>query len=234
MKVYDSQQEEHLYYSYYSTILAYDLNEQELVTLNKCIENMKVYDKFFGGKARIKLYVADIFEDIFAIPHFLAFINFASVEHEEKYVLFQFWKECTEPLQPELADFEDDFKDLKNPITYILNSSEMPDYSIQNIYFKDDILSDPEKLRLTVLSAIKDNEGVGRKACESSIRLRRVLLMYKWLLGGEVLTKERLDEMLYPDTISKRMFYRDLRIINEIEEGKVVFDKGLKGYVLKN
>lgn len=57
--------------------------------------------------------------------------------------------------------------------------------------------------------------------------------MYKCLMKGEVLTKERLDEMLYPDTISKRMFYRDLRIINEIEEGKVVFDKKLKGYVLK-
>jgi hypothetical protein len=232
MRVYDSQEED-LYYSYYSTILAYDLNEQELITLNKCIENMKVYDKLRGEKTKIKLYFTDVVEDIFVIPHFLAFINFATVDHEDKYKLFQFWKECEEPLPPELAEFEDELKDLKNPTTYILNSSEVPDYSIQNIYFKGNIFSDPEKLRLTILSVIKDNEGVGRRACESSIRLRRVLLMYKWLLKGEVLTKERLDEMLYPDTISKRMFYRDRRIINEIEEGKVAFDKKLKGYVLK-
>lgn len=232
MRIYDSSEDD-IYYSYYSTILAYGLNEQELITLNKCIENLSVYDKLKGKETKIKLYFADVLEDIFGIPHFLAFINFAVIDHEDKYKLFQFWKECEEPLPPELAEFEDELKDLKNPTTYIINSSEVPDYSIQNIYFKENIFSDPEKLRLTILSVIKDNEGVGRRACESSIRLRRVLLMYKYLLKGEVLTKERLDEMLYPDTISKRMFYRDLRIINEIEEGKVVFDKNLKGYVLK-
>lgn len=232
MRVYDSQEED-LYYSYYSTMLAYDLNEQELITLNKCIENMRVYDKLKGRETKIKLYFTDVVEDIFVIPHFLAFINFAAVDHKDKQMLFRFWKECEEPLPPELAEFEDELKDLKNPTIYILNSSEVPEYNIQNIYFKDNIFSDREKLRLAILSVIKDNEGVGRKACESSIRLRRVLLMYKWLLKGEILTKERLDEMLYPDTISKRMFYRDLRIINEIEEGKVVFDKNLKGYVLK-
>lgn len=174
MRVYDSPGED-LYYSYYSTILAYDLNEQELITLNKCIENMRVYDKLKGKETKIKLYFTDVVEDIFVIPHFLAFINFAAVDHKDKQMLLQFWKECEEPLPPELAEFEDELKDLKNPTTYILNSSEVPDYSIQNIYFKDNIFSDPEKLRLTILSVIKDNEGVGRRACESSIRLRRVL-----------------------------------------------------------
>lgn len=232
MRVYDNPGED-LYYSYYSTILAYDLNEQELITLNKCIENMRVYDKLKGKETKIKLYFTDVVEDIFVIPHFLAFINFAAVDHKDKQMLFRFWKECEEPLPPELAEFEDELKDLKNPTIYILNSSEVPEYNIQNIYFKDNIFSDREKLRLAILSVIKDNEGIGRRACENSIRLRRVLLMYKWLLKGEILTKERLDEMLYPDIISKRMFYRDLGIINEIEEGKVVFDKKLKGYVLK-
>jgi len=83
----------------------------------------------------------------------------------------------------------------------------MPEFCMQNIYFKNDIFNDTEKLRLTILSIIKDFEGLGRKACENSIRLRRVLLMYKWLLNGEILTKERLEEMIYTDTISKRGLY---------------------------
>lgn len=163
----------------------------------------------------------------------MAFINFASIENEDKQALFEFWKECEEPLPPESAEYEYDLKDLKNPITYILNYHEKPEYNISDIYFNDNILNDSEKLRLTILSVVKDNEGIGRRACESSIRLRRVLLMYKCLLRGKILTKQKVDEICYPDIVSKRMFYRDISIINEIEDGKVVFDRNLKGYILR-
>lgn len=220
-------------YSYYSTILTFRLNEYELARLKKCMKNIKTFDKNLRREVKIKVYIADEITEIYAIPHFMAFINFASIENEDKQALFEFWKECEEPLPPESAEYEYDLKDLKNPITYILNYHEKPEYNISDIYFNDNILNDSEKLRLTILSVVKDNEGIGRRACESSIRLRRVLLIYKCLLRGKILTKQKVDEICYPDIVSKRMFYRDISIINEIEDGKVVFDRNLKGYILR-
>ena len=58
--------------------------------------------------------------------------------------------------------------------------------------------------------------------------------MYKCLLQEGKLTKQRVDELTYPDVVGKRMFYRDIAIINSIEDGKLVFDHTLKAYVLKD
>ncbi len=232
MGLFDDLEQKEIF-TYYSTILAFGLNEQEVARLKQCIKNIKTFDKILKRDVKIKIYSTDEIIDIYAIPHLMAFINFTSIKNEDRQELFEFWKECEEPLPPELAEHEYDLRDLKNPITYILNYHEKPEYNIQGIYFNDNILYDSEKLRLTILSAVKDNEGIGRRACESSIRLRRVLLMYKCLLQEKFLTKQKVDEMCYPDIVSKRMFYRDISIINEIEDGKVIFDRKLKGYILR-
>ena len=223
-----------LFYSYYSTILIFGLSEAETEILKKCLNNIQVHDKLVHKKTRIKLFEADVVSDIYAIPHFMAFINSACLDDEELETLLQFYMEWIEPLPPELAQLEGMSEDnIKIPTTFILNCGDVPEYSIPGIYFNKDIFNNQEKLRLTILSEVKNIEGKGRKACESSIRLRRVLLMYKCLLQRGVLTKQKADEMFYPDIVSKRMFYRDIQIINEIENNKVIYDRNLKGYVLR-
>jgi len=219
-------------YSYYSTVMAFGLNESQMTMLKECVNNFNTYDKVAKMKKEIRIYVTDEVTDIYAIPYFIAFINSEFISEEEMQGLMDFWRESAEPLQAELLNEGYLETDFANSINYLFNCGISITSKIQGVNINKDIFSNKERLRLTILSEIKNNEGLGR-ASESSIRIWRVLLMYKCLLREGSLTKRRIDEICYPDVVSKRMFYKDIRLISDIEDGKVVFDRNRKAYVLK-
>ena len=168
------------------------------------------------------------------IPYFIAFINKNALTDDEIEDVIGYWQECAEPLPAALQAAGYQESDFRNPAVYIFNCGNTVVPKMSGIHqFAGEAVFDRDQLYLNVLSEIKNIEGLGRKASESSIRIYRVLKMYKCLLREGKLTKQRADELAYPDMVSKRMFYRDMGIINNIEDGKVVFDRSLKAYVLQ-
>lgn len=218
-------------YSFYSTILGFGLDEQQIALLEDCVKNKRTLDKVVAREKPIRIYATDEITDIYAVPFFLAFINFEAIQAEDEKDLFDFWHECSEPYPLEMGETEDNNQEA---VIYALNSKDKRKSILPNIHSVGNIFSNIEKLKLNILSIIKDNEGVGRKACETSIRIYRVLSMYKCLLSEKILTKAMTDEICYPDQISQRTFYKDIRIIKEIEDDRLIYDKSLKGYVLKD
>lgn len=217
-------------YSFYSTILCFGLNKQQIKILEDCIKNKRTMDKFVHREKSIRILVTDEITDIYAVPFFLAVINFKDIEAEDEKELFEFWKECSEP---DLLEVGETVNNDQKFIIYALNSNQKSKNKLPQIHFPADLFNNIEKMKLDILSIIKDNEGVGRKACETSIRIYRVLSMYKSLLEEKILTKAMMDKLCYPDQISKRTFYRDIKVINEIEDDRLIFDKRLNGYILK-
>lgn len=217
-------------YSFYSTILGFGLTEQQIALLEDCVRNKRTLDKVASREKPIRIYATDEITDIYAIPFFLAIINFEAIEVEEKHELFAFWEECCEPYPPEMKD---NCENNQKFVIYAFNIDGEHRNTSPNIHFVGDVFSNTDKLKLDILSMIKDNEGVGRKACQTSIRIYRVLSMYKCLLDEKILTKAMTDKICYPDQVSKRTFYKDIQIIKEIEDDRLIYDKSLKGYVLK-
>jgi hypothetical protein len=221
-------------YSYYSTVLAYGLSEAQINMLQTISKNIKTYDQVVRKEKEIRIFATDEVADIYAIPFFMAFINKNDLTEEDLRCLIGYWQECAEPLP--VAVLADGYQetDFRNPIIYLFNCDNIIGLKLPGLHqFKGEDVFEIDQLYLNILSEIKNNEGLGRKACESSIRIYRVLQMYKCLIREGKLTKQRLDELTYPDAVSKRMFYRDMKIINDIEEEKVVFDRILKAYVFK-
>lgn len=222
-------------YSYYSTILAYGLSEPQINMLKDTEKNKKTYDQVVHREKEIRTYVADDVSDIYAVPYFIAFINKNALTEEDLQMLIGFWQECAEPLPAALLEEGYNETDFSDPVYYLFNCGKTILPKIRGIHqFAGEMVFDRDQLYLNILSEIKNNEGLGRRASESSIRIYRLLLMYKCLLQEGKLTKQRADELTYPDVVGKRMFYRDIAIINSIEDGKVVFDHTLKAYVIRD
>ncbi|CFY07432.1 Uncharacterized [Syntrophomonas zehnderi OL-4] len=222
-------------YSFYSTILAFGLSEQQINMLHEIVKNRKTNDQVVHMEKEIRIYVADDVSDIYTVPYFMAFINKNALTEKDLQMLIGFWQECAEPLPVALLEAGYKETDFSEPVYYLFNSEKTILPKIRGVHqFAGEAVFDRDQLYLNVLSEIKNNEGLGRKASESSIRIYRVLLMYKCLLQEGKLTKQRADELTYPDVVGKRMFYRDIAIINSIEDGKVVFDHTLKAYVLRD
>jgi hypothetical protein len=221
-------------YSYYSTVLAFGLSEAQINMLQAIVKNRKTYDQVVRREKEIRIYDTDEVSDIYGIPYFIAFINKNALTDDELEALIGFWQECAEPLPAALLTEGYQETDFSNPAIYLFNCCKTIVPKISGIHqFAGEVVFDRDQLYLNILSEIKNNEGLGRKASESSIRIYRVLKMYKCLLREGKLTKQRADELAYPDIVSKRMFYRDIGIINNIEDGKVVFDRVIKAYILQ-
>lgn len=222
-------------YSYYSTILAFGLSESQIDMLHDIVKNRKTYDQVVHREKEIKIYFTDDVSDIYAVPYFIAFINKNALKEEDLQMLIGFWQECAEPLPAALLEEGYNETDFSDPVYYLFNCGKTILPKIRGIHqFAGEMVFDRDQLYLNILSEIKNNEGLGRRASESSIRIYRLLLMYKCLLQEGKLTKQRADELTYPDVVGKRMFYRDIAIINSIEDGKVVFDHTLKAYVIRD
>lgn len=219
-------------YSFYSTILLFGFNNNEKEILEECLKSMSAQDKIKKGKRKIKIYDTNEITDIYGIPYFIAFINFETISEGDKDSLIEFFNELEEPIPNEFIDDSIKEDDLKNSVIYAINFKKSNNVRIPVcMKLKDNIFDNKENLRLTVLSEIKDLEGAG-VASTNSNRIYRVLLMYKCLVNEGSLTKQRVDELLYPDNVSTRMFYKDMSIINQIEDGNLVYDRRLKVYKL--
>jgi hypothetical protein len=222
-------------YSYMSTILAFGLNSSQLKMLKDIVKNKTTFDPVANRENRIRIFATDEVTDIYATPFFMAFINGRTIAEDDKKFLMDYWRDCTEPIPVELREKGYSEADFQNPLIYLFDFKSPIESGIPGVHqLKEDVVFDKNSLYLDILSEIKNNEGLGRKASESSIRIYRVLLMYKCLLKEGKLTKKRSDELTFPDVVSKRMFYRDIKVINEIENGKVVYDRNLNAYIIKD
>lgn len=220
-------------YSFYSTILLFGLDEHEKEALEDCLKNMPALDKITRTKRKLKVHISKTITDIYGMPYFMAFVNFENISEEDKSDIFEYFAECIEPISREFDDNNLSKDCLNSPVIYAINYTKTANEMLpSNIKFNNYIFDDKENLRLAILSEIKDNEGVGI-ACTNAIRIYRVLKMYKCLIDEGILTKKKTDALVYPDSVSQRMFYKDIRIIKEVEEGGLLYDRNLKGYILK-
>jgi len=222
-------------YSFYSTVLLFGFSEYEEVMLEECVNNMFVLDRIKKRKCKIQICDTNEITDIYAIPYFMAFINFKNISEEDRESIFEFLYVYETQISNELIDegfTENDFG--PNPIIYAIDDANGMDEKIPNcIKFNNTIFENKEKLRLSILSVVKDLEGVGIASTNSN-RIYRVLKMYKYLVNEGVINKKTIENLLYPDEVSERMFYRDMSIIRLIEDGNLRYDRKLKEYKLIN
>lgn len=220
-------------YSYYSTILIYGFGESEKLLIEESVKNIKVNDKIKKDKRKTRVYDTVEVVDIFGIPYFMAFINFKDIIKEDIDFIVNFYNECEAPLTEDLINEGYSEVDFANSIIYAFNYTEGNIKTPGSFRLLDnEVLKDSNSLRLLILSIIKDLEGLGVASINSN-RIYRVLKMYKMLFNDGILTKEKTDIIMYPDIVSKSMFYRDISILKEVEEGEIIYDRMLKGYRLK-
>lgn len=214
-----------------SSILLYGFSVEEVNTLTISIKRMNTNDSKKGVKVPINFYAADHFTEIIAIPYAIGFIDFKDMKSTERDLVIEYFRECTAPLTSEMKEAGYTEEDFSVPMIYARNieidSANLP----KNMRLFSEILDNPKRLRLTLLSDFKDNEGLGNSST-NSIRLYRVLQMYKLLKDKGELKKDDIDTLIYPDIISKSMFYRDIAVIKEIEFGNLKFDRVINGYRL--
>lgn len=218
------------YLGFSNTILAYRIELDKVALLRDIVKSKKV------GKRNLVVHDTDVFTDLYAIPHFIAFINFDGVPEEDQGNFWSFWKECTEPLPD---DFEEEtyaeFKDLVQPLTYIFNCSASDIKKDSRLFLNTDILNHPRQLRLTILQELKNKQGRGT-ANENSEKVRRVLYMYHLLVYRGWITKHELDRIWVGvkgyDEVSDRTFKRDIRIIMEMNP-HVRYNRQNKRYELQ-
>jgi hypothetical protein len=217
-----------------NTILAFKLQDWQIEMLKKVI----IIKEIKGRK--LNIYETDIFTDLLAVPYFMAFINFEGISENERQTYRQYWEECREPLKDDfIKEFSKDSinskkKTLKMPLACILNFREPDIEEGDYLYINQDIFSDKEKLRLTILQEIKNIEGKGR-AVNTSDRSRRILFMYHQLVYKGWITRDELDKK-WVDVdgerqISNRTFSRDVATIKEFDRN-VRYNKVSKRYEL--
>ncbi len=197
-----------------NTILAYCLENDQIARLRTIVKGKTV--KGYN----LIVYATDVFTDLYAIPHFIAFINFKGVSEEDQDNYWSYWKECSQPL-PDDLDEETfaDLKDLVQPLTYIFNCRAADIKNDSRLFLNTDILNHPRQLRLTILQEMKNKQGRG-KANENSERIRRVLYIYHLLVNKGWITKQEFDHSWVDvhgyDEVSDRTFKRDIGVIIEM------------------
>lgn len=220
-------------YSFFSTIILYGFGNAEHDFLEECISSMIVDDKIKKHKCRVRIIDTDEITDIIAIPSMISIINCEKLSIDDTDMITDFFRSSDEP--SESAGDCPDEPHIYSTKVYFANCKELQiaDCLAKCIKIENNILQNKENLRLTVLSTIKDIEGLGF-ANVNAIRIYRVLTMYKLLVDEGLLTKEMLDRLWYPDSISKSMFNRDISIIKNLEYGNLIYDRKLQGYKLRS
>lgn len=213
-----------------NTILAYCLENDKIALLRNIVKG-----KIVNGR-KLKVYATDDFTDLYAIPHFIAFINFAGVSEEDQNNYWSNWWESSEPLPD---DFDEEIytesKDLVQSLTYVFNCRP-PDIENSRLFLNTDIFNHHTQLRLTIMQEMKNKQGRGT-ANENSERIRRVLYMYDMLVYRGWITKQELDhewvEVRGYDEVTDRTFKRDMRIIKEMNP-YVRYNRQNKRYELQH
>jgi hypothetical protein len=228
--------EGYVFHDQVSTVLAYRLTPQQLALLEKVASRIKVFN-FLKRKSPLQVCVCDCVTDLIAIPHCVSFVNFAEFNEEERSQLLSYLnylQSCDETELP-TEDLEDEdwlMETYREPPIYVFNFDAQADEEIPDCFhFEDNLFEQPDKLRLKILAEAKLVEGNG-EASTNSNRIYRVLQMYKLLIEQGYLTRKMVEQMLAPDQVSDRMFFRDLEIIRHIENERLVFDRKSKTYQL--
>ena len=216
-------------YSFQSTILLYGFGENVNKIAEEALSGMLVEDKLRNGKRKIAIFSTDDVTDIMAIPYFLAVINFQAMREEDHMTIVEYFNDIEEPLSDELISLGYKEEDFANSTVYTVNYLKGNEKIPRCFKSNNNIFDSPDTFRLGVLSVTKDMQGLG-KASSNAIRIYRVLLMYKTLMEKGFLTKNIVDILLYPDAVSQSMFYRDIAIIREIENGDLLYDRKSKVY----
>ena len=228
--------EGYVFHDKVSTVLAYRLSPQELELLEKVASRIKVVN-FLKRKSPLQICECDCVTDLIAIPHCVSFVNFAEMTEEERGQLLSYLNYLQSCEEIEVLDEEIEDEDLLNepyrePLVYVFNFEPRAGEEIPDCFrYEEDLFEQPEKLRLAILAEAKVVEGNG-EASTNGNRIYRVLQMYKLLVEKGYLTKKMVEQMLEPDKVSGRMFYRDLEIIRHIENEQLVFDRKSKTYRL--
>ncbi|MBP2628250.1 MAG: hypothetical protein H6Q69_136 [Firmicutes bacterium] len=131
--------------SYRNTILTYNLGDSKLNLLCDSVRRLR--------NRQLKVFVAENYTDIYTVPYFIGFLNFAELQDHEKQVFFEWWKECSG--QPIVIDGE--LSDSQVPLTYIFNCDN-PAEEMPNIVLISDILESKDKLEQMLLQEIKNLE----------------------------------------------------------------------------
>lgn len=216
--------------TYRNTILAYCLEDDQLTLLQNIAKGKKV--KGYN----LIVYDTEVFTDLYAIPHFIAFINFAGVSEADQDDYWSNWWEYTEPSPDDLdEEIYAALKDLVQPLTYIFNCRLTNTKNDSRLFLNTDVFNHKRKLQLTILQEMKNIQGLGI-ANENSERIRRVLYMYHLLVYRGWITKQDFDhrwvEVKGYDEVSDRTFKRDIRIIKEMNT-RVRYNRQNKRYELR-
>lgn len=224
--------------SFYSTILAFDLEERHLSVIHEAIKNIRVWDKLKKMTTEIKVCEADDHSSIYSTPFFVAFINFKNLMgNEKKKVIDYFLDEERTRLKETLERdgiIEDLLEDIPREIIYTFNLAFGNDEILPESFINgENIVKDREILRLKLLNIAKELEGKGR-ANDNSGKIYRILLMYKFLKENGYLSSEVVRTLNYPDNVSDRTYYKDMEILKNIEAENLFYDHKMKVYRLKS
>lgn len=219
-------------YAEYSTIILYGLENNEKLIVKEIVSNMRVYDCDEKNKRKISILDTNDVTDIIAIPNILSIINFDKLSDEDKKLILEYYTESEKPFSNEeivLGFIDDNFKSVVYCINYKDNNHDIPHCFIM----KNKSFENKENLRLSIISTIKDYQGKGTASINSN-RIYRVLMMYQYLIKNGRLSKEIVDELIYPEQISTSMFSRDISVIRSIENEKFIYDRNIKEYLIIN
>lgn len=218
-------------YAEYSTIILYGLENDEELIVKEIVSNMRVYDCDEKNKRKISILNTNDVTDIIAVPNILSIINFDKLSVEDEKLILEYYTESEKPLSNEEIElgFIDNFKSVVYCLNYKNNNYNIPHCFI----IKNKLSENKENLRLSIISAIKDYQGKGTASINSN-RIYRVLKMYQHLINNGKLSKEIVDDLIYPEQISESMFNRDIGVIRSIENDNFIYDRNKKIYLIKN
>jgi hypothetical protein len=222
----------YVFYDKVSTVHAYDLSAQQLDLLEQVSSRVQVVN-FLKKLSPLQVCNCECVTDLMAIPHSVSFVNFARMpEGEREMYLSYLTEEDSEETIRELIEEGLYEGPIKHSLVYVFNFEPRDGEVIPDCFrFEADLFENPERIKLAILAEVKSSEGKGT-ASTNALRIYRVLGMYKQLKESGFISKESVEQWLYPDVVSKRMFMRDIAMIREIEDGKLYYDRQTKSYRL--
>ncbi|MDU2065036.1 MAG: hypothetical protein E6713_09335 [Sporomusaceae bacterium] len=132
--------------SYKNTILTYNLSDEELHILCDNVNRLT--------NGQLKIFTAKYYLDLYMVPHFLAFINFAKLIEEEKQSYFTWRAECAD--QSIVIDRERFV--LQEPLTYIFNCNN-PASGLVQLVFNNKIFENKDMLERILFQEMKKLDG---------------------------------------------------------------------------
>ena len=215
-------------HSYYSNILVYDLEEKHQKVVEEARKSIGTEDAVKRMMSGIRVTVGNHLTNIYAIPYFMAFINFRHFTPKEVEDVIDFFLEGEKPLPKEILEDEefkeDDLESLPGKIIYTFNLNLPEGRTLpKSFYDGEAVIKDASTLRLIILGAVKSLEKKGPSNSNSD-KMFRILRMYKFLKEEGFIDRKTAKTLSYPDEISDRTYYRDIQVLKHFEGENLVYD----------